>query len=85
MVATLVLGAIFTLFYFSYYLFMIRMSRKSQGTGRESNYHPKVSIVVPTYNEETTIEKKLGNLMTQDYEGEIETIIVDSASSDRTT
>lgn len=85
MVTTLVLGGIFTLFYFSYYLFMIRMSRKSQGTGKESNYHPKVSIVVPTYNEETTIEKKLGNLMTQDYEGEVETIIVDSASLDRTT
>lgn len=84
MIATWVLGVIFILFYSSYYLFMSWMSRKSQGIGREPDYHPKVSIIVPTYNEEATIEKKLSNLITQDYKGEIETIIVDSASLDRT-
>ena len=63
MVATPVLGATFTLFYFSYYLFVIPMSSKSQNAGRESNYHPKVSIVASTCNEEAIIEKKLGNSM----------------------
>ena len=84
MLATLILGSIFFVFYISYYLFMTRLSGRVISLAGESGYRPKVSIVVPTYNEEATIKKKLINLMAQDYQGEVEMIIIDSASSDRT-
>lgn len=44
---------------------------------------PFVSVVVPTYNEEDTINNKLRNLMEQEYSN-MEIIIMDSASEDRT-
>ncbi len=60
------------------------MSRRSRGIRLDPDYRPGVSIIIATYNEEVTIEKRLANLMTQDYPGEVEIIIVDSASLDRT-
>ena len=84
MIATFIIGAIFILFYPGYYLLMRWASRRSPRDGQNPDFWPKVSIIVATYNEEATIEKRLANLMLQDYQGETETIIVDSASIDRT-
>jgi len=42
-------------------------------------------VIVPTYNEEATIEKKLQNTLRQDYPKELlELVIIDSGSTDKT-
>ncbi len=84
MIATLVIGFIFILFYSSYYLAMKAISRRRWDIASDESYSPEVSIIIATYNEEATIEKRLSNLMTQDYKGDLEVIVVDSASTDRT-
>jgi len=49
------------------------------------NYRPKVTVIVPTYNEARFIEKKLNNIYEQEYpKDKLEVIIVDSASDDGT-
>ena len=44
----------------------------------------KISIIIPTYNEENVIERKINNTLELEYEGNIDIIIVDSNSSDNT-
>jgi cellulose synthase/poly-beta-1,6-N-acetylglucosamine synthase-like glycosyltransferase len=52
---------------------------------RGSGYRPRVTIVVPTYNEAGLIREKLDNIASQDYPKElVEIIVVDSASTDGT-
>lgn len=47
--------------------------------------YPLVSIIIPTYNEEKTIEEKIKDILRQDYEKDkMEIIVVDSASNDNT-
>ena len=49
------------------------------------NYKPRVTIIVPTYNEAKFIQSKLNNIYTQNYpKNLIEIIVVDSASTDGT-
>lgn len=48
------------------------------------NYYIPVSIIVPAYNEEVTIEATVQSLLTLDYRL-YEIIVVDDGSSDRTT
>lgn len=51
----------------------------------DHDYEPTVSLVVPTYDEESVIKKKLDNIAETDYPKEkMELIVVDSASKDRT-
>ena len=51
----------------------------------DSKYKPKVTIIVPTYNEASIIKDKLDNLYAQDYpRDKLEIIVVDSASTDKT-
>jgi len=51
----------------------------------DGNYRPKVTVIVPTYNEAGFIEKKLNNIYEQEYpKDKLEVIIVDSASDDGT-
>lgn len=51
---------------------------------KDPNYLPRVSIVIPTYNEETIIEERLENITNMDYPSHmLEVVFVDN-SSDRT-
>ena len=51
----------------------------------DPNYRPKVTVIVPTYNEAELIEKKLDNIAEQEYpRDKLEVIVVDSASNDGT-
>ena len=51
---------------------------------RDPNYLPRVSIVIPTRNEETIIEKRLKNIINMEYPSQrLEVIFVDD-SDDRT-
>lgn len=58
------------------------MKKKTYETYRDEEL-PPISIVVPTYNEERAIRKKLESLLELDYPS-YDIIVVDSASTDRT-
>jgi cellulose synthase/poly-beta-1,6-N-acetylglucosamine synthase-like glycosyltransferase len=69
-----------------YYLYLrSRWLGKPWNLRRDPGYRPKVTIVIPTYNEAGLIREKLDDIASQDYPKElVEIIIVDSASSDGT-
>ncbi|MCS7128395.1 MAG: glycosyltransferase, partial [Desulfurococcaceae archaeon] len=51
----------------------------------DESYKPKVTIIIPTYNEAKVIGERLNNIYEQDYSKEfMEVIVVDSASTDGT-
>ncbi len=51
----------------------------------DPNYQPKVTIIIPTYNEANLIQEKLDNIHMQEYpRDKLEIIIIDSASTDGT-
>ncbi|WP_258871918.1 glycosyltransferase family 2 protein, partial [Pyrobaculum aerophilum] len=51
----------------------------------EGGYTPRVTVIIPTYNEADAIEERLNNIYSQDYPREkLEIIVVDSASADGT-
>ena len=52
---------------------------------KDYSYQPFVSVIVPTYNEEKVIEKRIENLLGLDYPiNQYEIIVVDSGSIDNT-
>ncbi|MEM0057153.1 MAG: glycosyltransferase [Candidatus Geothermarchaeota archaeon] len=58
---------------------------KSWNIKFDINYKPRITIILPTYNEARLIMDKLNNLYVQDYpKNLIELIVIDSASSDGT-
>ncbi|MEP6905655.1 MAG: glycosyltransferase, partial [Gemmatimonadales bacterium] len=58
-----------------------RFRRKRRG-GRE--YTPSLSVVVPAYNEAIVINQTIASLLSQDYTGEMEVVVVDDGSLDAT-
>lgn len=69
-----------------YILYMKRTAEKKPWNIRiDYDYEPQVSIIIPTYEEEDTIQRKLDNIAEVDYPKEkMEIIVVDSASKDET-
>jgi len=68
----------------SYYLAMIRFSQKATQR-RETETYPSISMMIPTYNEDKVIERKLQNVSALDYpKAKLEILVVDSASNDKT-
>jgi cellulose synthase/poly-beta-1,6-N-acetylglucosamine synthase-like glycosyltransferase len=70
----------------AYYTYLkINWLNKPWNINRDPNYKPKVSVIVPTYNEAKFIEKKLEDIARQNYPKELlEIIVIDSASTDGT-
>jgi biofilm PGA synthesis N-glycosyltransferase PgaC len=51
----------------------------------DQSYAPTATVIIPTYNEETVIAKKLEDILSQDYPKEkLQVIVVDSGSTDKT-
>jgi cellulose synthase/poly-beta-1,6-N-acetylglucosamine synthase-like glycosyltransferase len=73
------------LFYLSYFLVLYRFN-KSGNHDKSLEFHcPYVSLIVPTYNEEKIIHKKIQNIEELSYPGDkIEVIFVDGFSTDQT-
>ena len=70
---------------FFIYLSMKRSAKKPWRIKIDAQYKPKVSILVPTYNEEAIIRLKLENLAKVRYPKDLmEIIVVDSNSQDQT-
>lgn len=67
------------------YFFARIIARKPWNLRIDRNYKPKISIVVPTYNEREIIKYKLKNLFKLEYPRHLmEIIFVDSGSTDST-
>lgn len=68
-----------------YYL-LNRMAIKNKPQHRKDpSYKPRVSLILPAYNEEKLIKQKLENTVSLDYPKELlEMIVIDSASTDGT-
>jgi cellulose synthase/poly-beta-1,6-N-acetylglucosamine synthase-like glycosyltransferase/peptidoglycan/xylan/chitin deacetylase (PgdA/CDA1 family)/spore germination protein YaaH len=49
------------------------------------NFAEPISVIVAAFNEEKVIAETLRSLLTTDYQGELEVIVVDDGSSDATT
>lgn len=69
---------------YSIYIGMIIKYGNKGSPARRSNIRPGVSIVIPTYNEEMLIGKKLENIFELDYPPELIEIVIIDSSSDRT-
>lgn len=65
---------------------MAIVALKSKPKNKDYSFQPFVSIIVPTYNEEKVIEKRIENLVELDYpKDRYEIIVVDSGSTDKTS
>jgi peptidoglycan-N-acetylglucosamine deacetylase len=51
---------------------------------RKTNFAAPISVVIAAYNEEKVITETLRTLLATDYKGEIEVVVVDDGSRDRT-
>ena len=90
----LICFSLFIVIYVLYFLLVIRTSKKKEYLKLIENAFkkdlslqqlPNVSILVPTYNEEKVISRKLQNIAALDYPREkIEVILVDDCSTDKT-
>ena len=59
--------------------------RRGWGIREDEGYAPRVTVVIPTYNEAENIARRLDNVYQQDYpRDKLEVIVVDSASTDGT-
>jgi len=68
-----------------YYRYMGRVARRPWNVAIDPKYEPKVTMIIPTYNESDVIVKKLQNVKGIDYPSEkLEIVIVDSCSTDNT-
>src|SRR6185436_16272023 len=79
-------GVLFLSLYFEVFLFVSFLERKPQKkNSRPPNHYPSVSIVVPSFNEEKTLEKTVGSLLALNYPRDLlDIIIVDDGSKDKT-
>lgn len=80
--SSLILGG----FYLGYYALCRHVIRsKTFDVNKNERFRPKVSLVIPTWNEENTIEGKLKNTLAIDYpRNKLEIIVIDSGSRDKT-
>lgn len=85
--ASLVVAAIglvvLTAFPYVLYLLLYAWVRPSGSPAVKADAEPPVSIVLPTYNEERIVERKLEDLFSLDYPPEkVEVVVVDSSDDD---
>ena len=50
----------------------------------QSRWLPSVSVIIPAYNNQLTIEETLQSVTNQNYQGSLEIIVVDDGSTDQT-
>lgn len=68
-----------------FYGYLRKRSECQWGVNKDDNFEPRVTIILPTYNESSTIKKRLDNLKEMDYPSDKTNILlVDSASTDET-
>jgi biofilm PGA synthesis N-glycosyltransferase PgaC len=79
------LSSIHFLIPYLYYHYMSRVARRPWNVAIDPNYEPKVTMIIPTYNESNVVVKKLQSLKGIVYPHEkLEVILIDSCSTDNT-
>ena len=63
---------------------MSEMTAAPEGHNREMSYAGSVSVLVPMLNEAASLQETIDSLVAQDYQGDIEFILVDGGSTDGT-
>ncbi|MCK4435160.1 glycosyltransferase, partial [Candidatus Bathyarchaeota archaeon] len=85
LVLFLVVLSIFSGIYMAYFLYVKKYVEKPWGLAVNNKFEPKISILVPTHNEESVIESKLENIRNVSYSREkMQIIVADDASEDNT-
>ena len=78
---TVLTGAI----YAGYYLYISNVIKTKRREEKNSYFKPKITVIIPTYNDAQTIKDKLLNLLEQSYPSALmEILMIDSASNDGT-
>jgi cellulose synthase/poly-beta-1,6-N-acetylglucosamine synthase-like glycosyltransferase len=67
-----------------YYYAKTRWLPKPWNIKVDENYRPKVTIILPTYNEEKIIKERLENIYNQVYPKELMEIVIVDSSNDKT-
>ena len=71
--------------YITYPIVILVLSSLRAQPTQENSKKPLVSVVVPAYNEEDTIERRVRNLLELDWPGDqLEVVVASDGSSDRT-
>lgn len=65
------------------FAFMDHLAKYLKNLVSENDYHPLVSIIMPTYNRQSIIKKAIDSVLNQTYSN-FELIIIDDASEDNT-
>jgi cellulose synthase/poly-beta-1,6-N-acetylglucosamine synthase-like glycosyltransferase len=79
--------SVFAIFYayFGYPLLLMILPERKSTDSKNSNSHPKVTLIITAYNEAGKIEEKLRNALELSYPSELlEIIVASDASSDGT-
>ncbi|MBO0888674.1 glycosyltransferase, partial [Candidatus Bathyarchaeota archaeon] len=80
-----VIGAIHLGAPLAYFGLMRRLGARRDYNVKQDPIEPGVTVIIPTYNEESVIVKKLSNLIESDYPSDkLEIIVTDGGSKDRT-
>ncbi len=76
----------YTYFGYPMFIWMLSLTRSVQKTNISDDFDwPKLSIIIPVYNEKNNIEKKINNIESLDYpRKKIEIILVSDGSDDGT-
>ena len=72
-------------FYLSYFLVLYYHHKKKEKVEGSSEFYPSVSLIIPVYNEEKIVPKKIQNINELNYPRErMEAVFVDGCSTDNT-
>lgn len=70
----------------AYYAFLRRYVHGPWDLKVDKQYKPQITAIVPTYNESHLIERRLENMIAQEYPlNKLEILVIDSGSTDGTT
>jgi biofilm PGA synthesis N-glycosyltransferase PgaC len=85
LIAVYTLAALLIWVFVGYPLLMLRFALVHRGAEKNYSFQPFFSILVPTFNEEAVIEKRIQNLQALRYpKDKYEILIIDSGSTDAT-
>jgi len=85
LLATISLTVLTGAIYAAYYLYISNVIKTKRKEEKKSDFRPKITVIVPTYNDAQTIKDKLLNLIEQSYPSALmEILMIDSASNDGT-
>jgi len=85
LIAVYALAALLIWVFVGYPLLMLRFALVHRGPEKNYSFQPFFSILVPTFNEEAVIEKRIQNLRDLRYpKDKYEILVIDSGSSDAT-